>query len=115
VRAHVEGMSDGAKALAARNAEILTVAAQGLAGRTYAERKAIMVHMAPHLAALGVGGEDGGGAIKAFDPTDTNIAQAVGEAAILRGMLGGAPNEASTNAPVTIGPGGQSAPSEAGT
>ncbi|HEY1559380.1 MAG TPA: hypothetical protein VGF71_00670 [Caulobacteraceae bacterium] len=115
VRAHVEGMSDGAKALAARNAEILTVAAQGLAGRTYAERKAIMVHMAPHLAALGVGGEDGGGAIKAFDPTDTNIAQAVGEAAILRGMLGGAPNEASTNAPVTIGPGGQSAPAETGT
>ncbi len=105
VRERVAGMSNEAKALAARQAEILAVAGQGLAGRPYAERKSILAHMAPHLAALGVGGENGGGPIDAFDPTDANIARAVGEAVILRGMLGGASNESA--AAGTLEPGGQ--------
>ena len=113
VRERVAGMSDEAKALAARQAEILAVAGQGLAGRPYAERKAIMAHMAPHLAALGVGGENGGGPIDAFDPTDGNLAKAVGEAVILRGMLGGAPGGAT--AAGTLEPGGQGGVPQAAT
>ena len=91
VRARIAAMGPDEKALAARQAEILTVAGQGLAGRSYAERKAILAHMAPHLAALGVGSDAGAGAAGGFDPSDRNLAQAVGEAVILRGMLGDAP------------------------
>lgn len=91
VRERLAAMSPGAKALAARQAEILTVAGQGLVGRPYEERKQILAHMAPHLAAVGVGRSDGAGAVSGFDPTDANLAQAIGEAVILRGMLGDPP------------------------
>lgn len=88
VQRRVEAMPENAQALAARQAEILMVAGQGLAARPYAERKQILNHMAPHLAALGVDGAAG------FDPTDANLARAVGEAMILKGILGATPGGA---------------------
>ena len=86
VREQVAALSPEARDVAARRAEILAVAGQGLAERPYAERKAILAHMASHLATLGVAGADG------FDPTDANLSRAVGEAVILKGMLGGSPD-----------------------
>jgi len=71
------------KAAAARQAEILAAVGQSLAARPYEERQAILAHMTPHLAGQGVAP----GAVAEFDPTDANLASAVGQAVILRGML----------------------------
>jgi hypothetical protein len=68
---------------AARQAEILSVIGQGLAGRPYGERRAVLAHMAPQLAARGVPPA----AIAAFDPSDTNLAAALAEAGALRALL----------------------------
>ena len=70
-------------AAAARQAEILAAVGQSLAARPYEERQAILAHMTPHLAGQGVAP----GAVAEFDPTDANLASAVGQAVILRGML----------------------------
>jgi hypothetical protein len=71
------------KLAAARQAEILSAIGQGLAGRPYGERRAVLAHMAPQLAARGVPPA----AIAAFDPSDANLAAALAEAGALRAML----------------------------
>jgi hypothetical protein len=72
---------------AARQAEILGAIGQGLAGRPYGERRALLAHMAPQLAARGVPP----GAIAAFDPSDANLAAAMAEAGALSRMLAAQP------------------------
>jgi hypothetical protein len=68
------------RAFAARQMEMLGAISQGLAGRPYAERRAILAHLAPQLAAQGVPPA----ILAAFDPTDANLAAAAGEAEAVR-------------------------------
>ena len=68
------------RAFAARQMEMLGAISQGLAGRAYPERRAILRHMAPQLAAQGVPPA----ILAAFDPTDANLATAAGEAEAVR-------------------------------
>ena len=88
-------LSPDQRAAAARQAELLAAVGQGLAGRPYAERQAILAHMAPHLAARGVPPEVAAG----FDPTDENLAAAVSQALSLRAKLAGGPGESPPGAP----------------
>ena len=53
----------------ADRADIWTAMAQGLRGRPYAERPAILAHLSPVLAAQGVPAH----AVRDFDPTDDNL------------------------------------------
>ena len=82
----IAALSPDQRAAAARQAEILAALGQSLAGRPYGERRAILAHMAPHLAVRGVAPAT----VAGFDPTDSNLAASVGHAVILRGMLTGA-------------------------
>ncbi|MGH7025503.1 MAG: hypothetical protein ACREEB_18195, partial [Caulobacteraceae bacterium] len=91
-------LSPEQRAAAASHAEILGAVSQGLAGRPYQERRAILAHMAPALGSRGVTPE----ALAGFDPTDANLAGVVGQAVILRGMLGPLP----AAGPATPAPGG---------
>jgi hypothetical protein len=92
-------LSPDQRAAAARQAEILAAVGQGLAGRPYAERRAILAHMAPHLAARGVPP-----AVAAtFDPTDENLAAAVSQALSLGTRLAGGPGEAPPGVPAPRG------------
>jgi len=75
------------RAATARRMEMLGAISQGLAGRAYAERRAILGHMAPQLAGEGVPPA----MIAALDPTDANLAAAAGEAEAVRGMLAAKP------------------------
>jgi len=75
------------RAATARRMEMLGAISQGLAGRAYAERRAILGHMAPQLADEGVPPA----MIAAFDPTDANLAAAAREAEAVRGMLAAKP------------------------
>ena len=75
------------RAATARRMEVLGAISQGLAGRPYGERRAILGHMAPQLAAQGAPPA----MIAAFDPTDTNLAAAAREAEAVRGMLSAKP------------------------
>jgi hypothetical protein len=59
-----------ARAAAAGRADLFASLAGALAGRPYAERRAILDHMAPDLAAQGVPAE----ALRAFDPSDEALA-----------------------------------------
>ena len=68
------------RAVAARRMEMLGAISQGLAGRAYPERRAILSHMAPQLAAQGVPPA----ILAAFDPTDANLATAAAEAEAVR-------------------------------
>jgi hypothetical protein len=79
----IAALNPGQRLAAARQAEILSVIGQGLAGRPYGERRAVLAHMAPQLAARGVPPA----AIAAFDPSDTNLAAALAEAGALRALL----------------------------
>jgi hypothetical protein len=88
-------LSPDQRAAAAQQAEILAAVGQGLAGRPYAERRAILAHMAPHLAARGVSPEVAAG----FDPTDSNLAAAVGQALKLRTLLASGPAASPPGAP----------------
>jgi hypothetical protein len=83
----IAALSPAQRAAAAQQAEILAAVGQGLAGRPYAERRVILAHMAPHLAARGVSPAVATG----FDPTDENLAAAVGQALSLRAQLASAP------------------------
>jgi hypothetical protein len=83
LRARIAGLSPQQKLAALRQAEILSAIGQGLAGRPYGERRAVLAHMAPQLAARGMPPA----AVAAFDPSDSNLAAAVAEAGALRGML----------------------------
>jgi hypothetical protein len=79
----IAALSPDQRAAAARQAEILAAVGQGLAGRPYAERRAILAHMAPHLALRGLPPEVAAG----FDPTDDNLAATVSQALALRARL----------------------------
>jgi hypothetical protein len=83
-RQRIAGLNPGQRAAAARQAEILAAVGQGLGGRPYGERRALLAHLAPQLAAAGVPAA----AVAGFDPTDDNLAAAVGQAAAVRGLLG---------------------------
>lgn len=74
--ARLDGLSGEARVQAARRTELLVSLASALAGRAYAERRAILDHMAPDLAAQGLPAQ----MVSAFDPTDENL-QAVAEGA----------------------------------
>jgi len=91
----IAALTPDQKAHAARQAEILVAVGQSVAGRSYAERRAILAHMTPHLAGRGVEPQ----AVAAFDPTDANLASAVGHAVILRGMLAPSPAPAEPTPP----------------
>ena len=83
VRGRIATLSPEQRAAAARQAEILGVVGQGLAGRPYDERRALLAHMAPQLAKAGLPAA----AVSEFDPTDDNLAAAVSQLASLRGLL----------------------------
>ena len=53
----------------ADRADIWTAMAQGLRGRPYAERSAILAHLSPVLSAQGFPAQT----VRAFDPTDDNL------------------------------------------
>jgi hypothetical protein len=57
----------------------------GLAGRPYAERRALLAHLAAPLAAQGLAPA----AVADFDPTDDNLAAVIGQADTVRGLLAG--------------------------
>jgi hypothetical protein len=63
--------------------ELLGAISQGLAGRAYPERRAILMHMAPQLAAQGMPPA----ILAAFDPTDANLAAAAGEAEAVKRIV----------------------------
>jgi hypothetical protein len=79
----VARLTPGQQAAAARRAEILGAIGQGLAGRPYGERRALLAHLTPQLAAGGLPPA----AVAGFDPTDANLAGVVAQAAQLRGLL----------------------------
>jgi hypothetical protein len=79
----VAGLAPGARAAAAGRAEILGAIGQGLAGRPYAERRALLAHLTPQLAARGVPAA----AVADFDPTDANLAAVMEQVATARGLL----------------------------
>jgi hypothetical protein len=81
--AAIAGLSAAQRAAAARQAEILGVVGQGLSGRPYGERRALLAHMAPQLAAAGLPAR----AVAEFDPTDDNLAAAVSQLAAMRALL----------------------------
>jgi hypothetical protein len=91
----IASLSPDQRAAAARQAEILAAVGQGLAGRPYPERQAILAHMAPHLAARGVPPSVTAG----FDPTDDNLAAAVSQALSLRARLASGPAAPPPEAP----------------
>ena len=95
----IASLSPAQRAAAVRQAEILAAVGQGLAGRPYAERRAILAHMAPHLAARGVPPA----ATATFDPTDDNLAAAVSQAVSLRTRLASGPGEAPPGTPNSRG------------
>ncbi len=78
------------KAAAARQAEILSVVGQGLAAYPYGERRAILDHLTPALAARGVAPA----MLGAFDPTDANLAETLGAVTAIRRRLETAPRPA---------------------
>ena len=81
----VADLSPQARSLAAQRAEILGAVGQGLAGRPYVERRALLAHLAPRLATQGLPAA----AVADFDPTDDNLAAVIDQAAQLRGWLAG--------------------------
>ncbi len=83
--AQIRALSPPQRVAAARQAEILSVIGQGLAGYPYAQRRSILDHLAPPLAARGVPPET----LRAFDPTDDNLAAALAEVAGIRRRLAG--------------------------
>jgi hypothetical protein len=83
LRRQIAALTPPQRAAAGRQAEILGALGQGLAGRPYAERRALLAHLTPALAARGVDPA----AITGFDPTDANLAAAVTQAAGLKAML----------------------------
>jgi hypothetical protein len=82
----LDALSLPQKAAAARQAEILNVVGRGLAAHPYVQRRSILDHLAPALAARGVAPE----ILRAFDPTDANLIEALGSVtAIGRRLQGG--------------------------
>jgi hypothetical protein len=81
----VAGLTPQARAAGARRAEILGAVGRGLMGRPYAERRALLAHMAAPLAAHGLAPEE----VARFDPTDSNLAEVISHAQAARALLAG--------------------------
>jgi len=84
LRERIGALNPAQRAFAGHQAEIMTVVGQGLAQLPYAQRRSVLDHMTPALAARGVAP----GAIQEFDPTDENLQSALGSAQAIRGLLG---------------------------
>lgn len=83
VAARVAALTPDARARSLRQAELLANVGVGLRGVAYGERRAVLGHIAPALAARGVPAGD----IAAFDPTDEAIDAVVAQAARLGRMI----------------------------
>lgn len=79
----IAALAPEARAAAARRAEILATIGRGLASRPYAERRAIIAHLTPQLVGQGLPAAE----LAQFDPSDENLAAAVGQASALREAL----------------------------
>jgi hypothetical protein len=79
----IAALAPEARAAAARRAEILAAVGRGLASRPYAERRAIIAHLTPQLVGQGVPAAE----LVEFDPSDENLAAAVGQASALQAAL----------------------------
>ena len=97
----IAALSPDQRAAADRQAEILGAVGRGLASQPYAQRRAMLDHIAPRLSAWGLPSD----AIAGFDPDDANLAAVVGQTAILRGMLGEASKASSAPPDETPPPG----------
>lgn len=99
--ARIAALAPEGRAAAMRRAELLTALGSGLASRPYAERRAIIAHMAPQLTALGLPA----GALAGFDPNDANLSAALGQARALQQVLNPPPTvAASPDGPPTPSP-----------
>ena len=83
VARRIAGLTAEQKARAASGAEILAALGQGLAQRPYAERRALLAHMTPALAARGIAPQ----MLARFDPTTAGLEEVVDQAVRLRRML----------------------------
>jgi hypothetical protein len=72
-----------AKARLAQQVNLLGSIGTGLKSVPYAERRPVLAHMTPALAARGVNPDH----IAAFDPTDANLDDAIAQANELTGIL----------------------------
>ena len=81
----IAALDNAGRTGAARQAEILGNVGAGLAAMPYAQRRAVLEHMAPALAARGLPMS----AIAAFDPTDNNLASVLAQTRSAADLLGG--------------------------
>lgn len=71
-------------ARAARRADLLGAIGLGLSGVTYAQRPAILAHLAPVLEQEGIPANT----VTSFDPTDEALSQAIDQAHSAKALLG---------------------------
>jgi hypothetical protein len=86
--APLDGLTGPARSRALEQADLLVNLGAGLKGFDYGERRAVLAHMAPALAARGVPPS----ALAAFDPTDQNLDEAVGAASAALSRLAPTPD-----------------------
>ena len=79
------GLDDSARARAAEQMDLVGAIGAGLKSHAYTERRALLDHMTPALAARGVPP----GVITAFDPTDENLDAMIADAQGLGAKLTG--------------------------
>ena len=82
-RGQIAALSPEQRIAAGRQAEILSAIGRGLANLPYRQRRSVLAHMTPALAARGVAPE----LVSGFDPTDQNLASAVRSAETIRGLI----------------------------
>ncbi len=82
-RARIAALSPEQKIAAGRQAEILGAIGRGLSAVPYGQRRSVLAHMTPALAARGVAPE----LVSGFDPTDQNLASAVRSAEAVGALL----------------------------
>lgn len=100
VQQHLATLSEAQRKLESDHAEVLAGIGHGLLARPYEERKSIIAHMAPALAARGFKPEE----IAGFDPTDENITALQNSAMTLKDILA---REDAANKPVAFAEGSQ--------
>ena len=83
LRGRIAALSPEQRIAAAKQAEILGAIGRGLAGLPYGQRRSVLAHMTPALAGRGVAPE----LVRAFDPTDQNLAAAVRSAEAIVSIL----------------------------
>lgn len=79
----VAALDKAGRGQATQQAEILGSVGAGLAAMPYPQRRTVLDHMMPVLAARGLPPA----AVAAFDPTDANLAAAVAQASALGDLL----------------------------